>query len=148
MVLAIEVGMGDCIAAEDIQKQSDRFLEAYIDGKDAIDARIQTRVDAARSRGCVLRHISSVNVREQSIQVQLMDVPEHHVFALTPPSCECVRFFTHSHSHQPLIVYGPSAGVDSTSSALLAELLYLMREKASPQSVALSRRASGVVHPL
>jgi len=152
MVLAIEVGLGDIIEAKDIQKQSDKLLETMYDEKvdyknlsPEIDQQVKARVEKARSRGCVLRHISSVNVKEQSVEVKVVEVPQNHIFAVTPPSCECVRFFTHSHSRNPVVVAGPSAGVDSTSSALLAELLYLMRGKSSPQSVALSRSGSNAV---
>ena len=109
-----------------------------------IDAEVKVRVDAARAKGCVVRQISSVDVRNSNIDVKIMDVPEHHIFAVTPPSCECVRFFTDRHRQYPLIVQGPSAGADSTASALLAEILHLMRGKASPRSVALTRSSSAV----
>ena len=101
-------------------------------------------MDAARANGNVLRHIASVDVKMKKVVIQLMEVPEHHVFACTPPSCEIVRFFTHRHKTYPLIVQGPSAGADSTASALVAELLNVMRGKVSPRSVALSRSGSSV----
>eukprot|EP00977_Amphora_coffeiformis_P027279 scaffold34600_cov184-Amphora_coffeaeformis.AAC.4 len=78
----------------------------------------------------------------EAVMVRLMEVPEHHVFACTPPSCEIFRFFTHRHKTYPLVVQGPSAGSDSTASALVAELLNVMRGKVSPRSVALSRSGS------
>lgn len=152
MVLARELGMARDIEVDDIQKSSEKLLEVilhkevdYHNLSAEIDEEVKARVDAARSRGCVLRHISSVDVRDKTIEVKLLEVPEHHIFAVTPPSCECVRFFTHHHRRYPLIVQGPSAGADSTASALLAELLHLMRGKATPRSVALSRSASGAV---
>jgi len=152
MVLAIELGMGDIFEASDIQKNSDKLLETmlheqvdYNNLSAEIDEQVKARVDAAKDRGCVLRHISSVDVKEQSVNVKLVEVPLNHIFAVTPPSCECVRFFTHSHPRVPIVIYGPSAGDDSTSSALLAELLTLMRGRSSPHSVALSRSGSGVV---
>jgi homoserine dehydrogenase len=102
------------------------------------------KVDAARSRGCVLRHISSVDVKDKHIAIKIVEVPSNHVFAITPPSCTCVRFFTERHKSYPLIIQGPSAGADSTASALLAELLQRTRNKSSPRSLALSRGSSGV----
>lgn len=144
MVLAQELGMADELEFKDIQRGGDAILEEGIDFASAdIDAMIQARVDSARSHGCVLRHISSVDVHAKKVQIEIMEVPERHLFAVTPPSCECVRFFTRRHRSYPLIVHGPSAGVDSTASALLAELLHLMRGKSSPRSVALSRSTSG-----
>jgi bifunctional aspartokinase / homoserine dehydrogenase 1 len=152
MVLARELGMAHDVEVEDIQRSSEKLLEVILHAEvdyhnlsADIDNQVQVRVDAARSRGCVLRHISSVDVKDKTVEVKLLEVPEHHIFAVTPPSCECVRFFTHRHRRYPLVVQGPSAGADSTASALLAELLYLMRGKATPRSVALSRTVSGAV---
>ena len=151
MVLSIELGMGDLFEASEIQKSSDKLLESILKGQvdynnfSGIDVQVKARVDAAKDRGCVLRHISCVNAKDKSVTVRLAEVPFNHIFAVTPPSCECVRFFTHSHSRVPIIVYGPSAGVESTSSALLAELLHLMRGKTTPHTLTLSRSGSGVV---
>ena len=74
----------------------------------------------------MLHHVARIYVRERTVEIKLVEVPEHHVFAVNPPSCECVRFFMRRHMAYPLTVQGPSAGADSTASALLAELLQLM----------------------
>jgi aspartokinase/homoserine dehydrogenase 1 len=152
MVLGKELGMCDDMDFSDIQEKSDKLLDEIMHEKvDCrnlpvnIDEEVKARCDAARSRGCVLRHISSVDVKEKSVDIKLVEVPENHAFAVTPPSCEIVRFFTHRHMRYPLIIQGPSAGADSTASALLAELLQLMRGKVFPRSVALTRTASGAV---
>ena len=147
MVLAQELGVDENVSAASIQGSSEKLLEGSTIDYHAIlagdlDEQIKKRVDAAREHGCVLRHISSVNVRERVIEIKIVEVPENHVFSLTPPSCECVRFFTHRHETYPLIIQGPSAGADSTASALLAELLHLMREKVGPRRVVLSRTGS------
>lgn len=149
MVLARELGMANDIEVGDIQKSSEKFLEEilhrdvdYHNLSAEIDEQVRARVDAAKSRGCVLRHVASVDIKNKSIEVKVAEVPEHHIFAVTPPSCECVRFFTHRHRRYPLVVQGPSAGADSTASALLAELLHLVRGKTTPRSVALSRTDS------
>ena len=141
MVLARELGVEDVETAE-IQNSSDKLLEGVADFHNLptnIDEKIYARVEEARSRGCVLRQISSVDVAENRIETKIVEVPDHHVFGVTPPSCECIRFFTNRHRRYPLIVQGPSAGADSTASALLAELLQLMRGRANPRSVVLSR---------
>lgn len=152
MVLAKELNMDKGVEVSDIRDSSDKLLELicgetvdYTKFSPAVDELVQARVDAAKSRGCVLRHIASVDVKAKELSIKVVEVPEHHVLAVTPPSCECVRFFTHRHQRYPLIVQGPSAGADSTASALLAELLQLMRGQSSPRSVALSRTGSGAV---
>lgn len=160
MVVARELALDEDLETATIQADSDEIVESvlyssgdnhtlnYQDLPPVVDGKMKLRVDAARSRGCVLRHISSVDVKTKKVSIQLMEVPEHHVFAVTPPSCEIVRFFTHRHKTYPLIVQGPSAGADSTASALVADLLQLMRGKSSPRSVALSRTGSHVsLHP-
>ena len=151
MVLAQELGLAQNMEVFDIQKNTEKLLESilhkevdYHNLSAEIDAEVKVRVDSARAKGCVVRHISSVDVRGNTTRVQIMDVPEHHIFAVTPPSCECVRFFTDRHRQYPLIIQGPSAGADSTASALLAELVHLMRGKSTPRSVALSRSVANL----
>ena len=153
MVVACELGLDNVWETETIQAASDDIVETvlhhdngqslnYQDLPPAVDEEIKARVDAARAKGNVLRHIASVDVKTKKVTIQLMEVPEHHVFACTPPSCEIVRFFTQRHKTYPLVVQGPSAGADSTASALVAELLNVMRGKVTPRSVALSRSGS------
>ena len=140
MVLARELGIRD-VETADIQSDSDKLLDEALDMKKsaAYDEKIKARVEAAKSRGCVLRQISSVDVPEKKVDIKIVEVPDQHIFAVTPPSCETVRFFTSRHRRYPLIVQGPSAGADSTASALLAELLQLMRGKVAPRNATLSR---------
>jgi aspartokinase/homoserine dehydrogenase 1 len=152
MVVACELGLDDDWETEKIHNSSDKIVETilhsdgkilnYLDLPPALDEKMKARVDSARAKGNVLRHISSVDVKTKQVTIQLMEVPEHHVFACTPPSCEIVRFFTQRHKTYPLVVQGPSAGADSTASALVAELLNAMRGKVNPRSVALSRSGS------
>jgi bifunctional aspartokinase / homoserine dehydrogenase 1 len=146
MVLAKELGLGDDFALTEIQERSEKVLDGlvvdYNNLTEEVDEVVRKKVEQARSRGCVLRHISSVDIREKSLDVKIIEVPYEHTFATTPPSCECVRLFTDRHLSYPLIITGPSAGADSTASALLAEVLFLSRGKASPLTVALSRTSS------
>jgi aspartokinase/homoserine dehydrogenase 1 len=149
MVLVRELGMDNGLETKDIQKRSETILESvdsdYNNISAEMDKCVQERVDAARARRCVLRQIASVDIKTQEVVIKIVEVPEHHIFSVTPPSCECVRLFTERHQRYPLIIQGPSAGNDSTASALLAELLHISRGKAGPRTVALSRTASGVV---
>jgi aspartokinase/homoserine dehydrogenase 1 len=149
MVLAKELGLDRSISTEDIQNRSDKLVDIsadetldYTSFEGNADKLVEERVKAAAARGCVLRLISSVDVASKSIDIKMMDVPNNHVFAVTPPSSACIRFFTHRYQPYPLVVQGPAAGADCTSSALLAELLHLMRSKIGPKTGALSRTLS------
>jgi aspartokinase/homoserine dehydrogenase 1 len=145
MILAKELGLENTTSPQEIQEGSDKIVEGNIDFSnisEAMEQKVQGMVKAARDKGCVLRSIASVDVAQAVIELKLVEVPNSHVFAVTPPSCECVRFFTQRHAHYPLIIQGPSAGADSTASALLAEFLSHMRSKVGPRSGALSRANS------
>lgn len=145
MVLAKELGLDRSYTTQQIKDGSDKLVDTTAINFDSvpakIDQQVKDRVTAATSRGCVLRQISSVDVKNQHIEIRLVEVPSHHVFAVTPPSCECVRFFTQRHRRYPLIIQGAAAGADSTSSGMLAELLNLMRSKVGTKQ-ALSRALS------
>lgn len=146
MILARELGLERSTTSIDIQEGSDKLVDpTSIDFKNIsqkIDNEVHERVESARQKGCVLRQIASVDVIQDEVQMRLVEVPNSHVFAVTPPSCACMRFFTMRHRRYPLIIQGPSAGADSTASALLAEFLSHMRSKVGPQSGRLSRANS------
>jgi bifunctional aspartokinase / homoserine dehydrogenase 1 len=149
MALAKELGLDCNLTREEIQQQSETLMDIpqgkVLDHKffeGAVDEMISARVAAAAERGCVLRHVGSVDVASQLVEIKIVEVPKTHVFATTPPSCECVRFFTHRHQPYPLVIQGPAAGADCTSSALLAELLGMMRSKVGPRSGILARTNS------
>jgi bifunctional aspartokinase / homoserine dehydrogenase 1 len=150
MVLARELGMDQGVEAYEIQDSSDKLFDFMMGGKvdvagipPNIDQRVKERVHAASTRGCVLRHVASIDVLSRKLDLKIVEVPDHHIFAISPPSCDCFRLFTKRHVNYPLIIQGPSAGVDSTASALLAELIHLMRGKTTPPSFSLSRTGSG-----
>jgi aspartokinase/homoserine dehydrogenase 1 len=116
MILANELGL-DYFTAEEISEASDKLVESCdLEGIDfnnmsadddrvkKVDRMIQERVMAAESKGCVLRHIGSVDVNSQCVEIRLVEVPNNHAFATTPPSCECFRFFTHRYLGYPLII--------------------------------------------
>jgi bifunctional aspartokinase / homoserine dehydrogenase 1 len=150
MVLAKELGMDQGVETNEIQESSDKLI-CFMMGETIenniippnLDQRIQERVADASTRGCVLRHIASIDVTARKLELKIVEVPEHHVFAITPPSCDCFRLFTKRYVNYPLIIQGPSAGADSTASALLAELIHLMRGKTVPTSFSMSRTGSG-----
>lgn len=150
MTLARELGMDEDNETEQIQMNSDTLvgIDQSLDFQNLppqIDLAVQKRVDAAKAKGCVLRSIASIDVKTKSIQIKILEVPNQHAFAVSPPGCSCVRFFTRRHERYPLIIQGPSAGADSTASALLAELLQRTRGISTPRSLALVRRGSSGV---
>lgn len=147
MSLARELGMDRDNETEQIQRRADTLVDLndnldFQNLSPEIDEQVQRRVDAAKAKGCVLRSIASIDVKTRSISIQILEVPNHHVFAVSPPGCSCVRFFTKRHESYPLIIQGPSAGADSTASALLAELLNRTRGVSTPRSLELVRRGS------
>ena len=150
MSLARELGMDQDNETENIKKDSDVLSEMdnSLDFENLpphIDEMVQKRVDAAKANGCVLRSIASIDVQSKRINIKILEVPNHHTFAVSPPGCSCIRFFTKRHDPYPLIIQGPSAGADSTASALLAELLQRTRGISTPRSLALVRRGSSGV---
>eukprot|EP00553_Chaetoceros_curvisetus_P001642 CAMPEP_0204631226 /NCGR_PEP_ID=MMETSP0717-20131115/22251_1 /ASSEMBLY_ACC=CAM_ASM_000666 /TAXON_ID=230516 /ORGANISM="Chaetoceros curvisetus" /LENGTH=365 /DNA_ID=CAMNT_0051648729 /DNA_START=42 /DNA_END=1139 /DNA_ORIENTATION=+ len=133
MVLARELGLDSIYSVDKIQSQSDSLVDDgaahYCDIEADLNVKMAARVASAAANDLVPRHVCSVDVKRQEIAIKIVDVPKNHIYATTPPSCECVRFFTERHRTYPLIVQGPSAGAESTASALLAELLDMMKNK-------------------
>ena len=137
------------LSIKDIEMRSDKLVEIpegetrdYRVFEGEADKKISERVASASERGSVIRHVGSIDVASQSIDIKILEVPNNHIFALSPPTCECVRLFTHRYQPYPLVIQGPAAGVDCTSSALLAELLKLMSSKVGPRTGVLSRTGS------
>ncbi|CAJ1962597.1 unnamed protein product [Cylindrotheca closterium] len=139
MVLAKELGLDWRVSLSEIQSKSD-ILSTEVN--ESADQRLSKRVEEARQRGCVLRHVGSVDVARQTIDLKLIEVPENHTFATAPPSCSVVRFFTSRYQPYPLVITGPAAGADCTSSALLAEALGLLNTKIGPKTGTLARTES------
>lgn len=146
MVLARELGMDAKYDVKRIQSLSESLIQqdgqSYSDIENDLDLAMKNRVEEAAANGCVPRHVFSIDVKTCEISIKITNVPQTHVFAMLPPSCECVRFFTRRHKTFPLVIQGPSAGPDSTASALLADLLNLMRKKEGSRPGELSRSNS------
>lgn len=139
MVLGKELGLDSKMSLSEIQSKSDVLSTEVNEVADEI---LGKRVEEARQHGCVLRHVGSVDVARQTIDLKLIEVPENHAFATAPPSCSVVRFFTSRYHPYPLVIAGPAAGADCTSSALLAEALGLLNTKIGPKSGTLTRTDS------
>jgi homoserine dehydrogenase len=146
MVLARELGMDEKYDVQKILSLSESLVkegvQSYSEMEADLDLAMKARVAEAAAKGCVPRHVFSIDVKSGDIVIKIMDVPQTHTFATLSPSCECVRFFTERHKTYPLVVQGPSAGPDSTASALLADLLNLMRKTEGVRSGELSKISS------
>ena len=119
MVIAKELGMDKNHDTEKIQLMSDMLIinveeengkgavaNCAIDSEryEELDARMQERVEVAKVKGCVPRHVSTIDVETGEIKINIVDVPNTHIYALNPPSCECVRFYTENHKQFPLVI--------------------------------------------
>ena len=155
MVLAKELGLDGQYDVERTQLNSDMLI---VDVEQELDTGKVTRkpiqnvdkyedisnqLDAfILGNGCVPRHISTIDASSGETHVKIVDVPCDHLFAINPPSCECVRFYTKTHNRYPLVIQGPSAGTDCVVRGLLAELLNLMQAKVGVMSGTLSNASS------
>jgi len=134
MVLVKELGMENEWDLERILSSSDQALkrrfgvnEDWETVKDRVDEEMRVKVEECRARKRVLRHVSTIDVGKGTVSIRFQEFPYGHVFAILPPGNACVRFFTQTHSTNPLVVQGQSEGLENTASALLAECLNLMQ---------------------
>ncbi len=96
----------------------DDFLERLTE----FDAPMLTRLEAARTRGNVLRYVGSVSV-DGKAEVGLVELPKSHPFANIALTDNIVRFQTARYDQNPLIVQGPGAGPAVTAAGVFADLL-------------------------
>jgi len=134
MVLVKELGMEKDWDLERILSCSEQVLtrkfgvsDDWDTVKNKLDIETKARVAECRSRKRVLRHVSTIDVGKGTVSIKFVEVPYGHVFANLPVANECVRFFTQTHSANPLVVQGQAEGIENTASALLAECLNLMQ---------------------
>ena len=110
-------------ARRSIADNSDQLLAS--ESETDFDEVMRERVERARTKRCVPRQVSTIDVKTGDIGIRILDVPYGHVFATNPPGTECFRFFTRCHNVCPLVVAGSVAGYQNTASALLSEALGL-----------------------
>ncbi len=96
----------------------DEFLARLVEFDEPMLARLQ----AARTRGHVLRYVGSVGVDGRA-QVGLVELPVSHPFANIALTDNIVRFQTARYDTNPLIVQGPGAGPAVTAAGVFADLL-------------------------
>jgi aspartokinase/homoserine dehydrogenase 1 len=81
-------------------------------------------LDAARSRGKVLRYVGRITA-DGNATVGLIELDTKHAFANIALTDNVVRFATRRYCDNPLIVQGPGAGPEVTAQALLGDVLAL-----------------------
>jgi bifunctional aspartokinase / homoserine dehydrogenase 1 len=99
-------------------------IEEYMRRLPEYDSMMRGRLDAARSRGRVLRYIGRLTAAGEA-SVGLTELPEDHAFANIALTDNVVRFATRRYCDNPLIVQGPGAGPEVTAGGVFADLLRL-----------------------
>jgi aspartokinase/homoserine dehydrogenase 1 len=97
-------------------------VDDFLARLDGMDAGMTERLQAARSEGCVLRHVAELD-RHGRAAVSLRALPEDHPFAHLALTDNVVAFTTDRYCDNPLIVQGPGAGPEVTAAGVFADLL-------------------------
>jgi bifunctional aspartokinase / homoserine dehydrogenase 1 len=129
VILARE--MGTEIELEDVEVESlvpedlrAAGVEEYFESLSQHDAAVAERLDAARSRGEVLRYVGTIEPAGR-VSASLRPFPFAHPFASLSESDNVVSFRTKRYNVQPMIVRGPGAGPAVTAAGVFADLLRL-----------------------
>jgi len=129
VILAREAGLSLSLAdvhveglVPDALRDADR--DAFMAGLAALDAPMQTAVEAARGKGCVLRYVARLQA-DGNAKVALQELPADHAFAHLRLTDNCVQFTTHRYRDNPLVVQGPGAGPAVTAAGVFSDLLRL-----------------------
>ena len=89
-----------------------------------VDARMQQRLQGARSRRAVLRYVGILE--GYSAVAGLREMPLSHPFAGTKGSDNIIAITSHRYSRTPLVVQGPGAGADVTAMGVFSDILKLL----------------------
>ncbi|MEO5961964.1 MAG: bifunctional aspartate kinase/homoserine dehydrogenase I [Thermomonas sp.] len=129
VILAREAGLSLSLAdvqvqglVPDLLRDADR--DAFMVGLAALDAPMQSALDAARAKGCVLRYVARLEA-DGTARVALQELPNEHAFAHLRLTDNCVQFTTHRYRNNPLVVQGPGAGPEVTAAGVFSDLLRL-----------------------
>jgi len=95
--------------------------EQFLARASELDAPLAERINAARSRGRVLRFVARLD--SSGASVGLVELPPDHAFAHLRPTDNVVQFTTARYRNNPLVVQGPGAGPDVTAAGVFADLL-------------------------
>ncbi len=127
VILARE--MGRALSLDDVEVESlvpDALRAAtpaqFMERLEVLDAPLLARLELARARGCVLRHVAHLD-REGRANVSLAELPPDHAFAHARLTDNVVQFTTRRYRDNPLVVQGPGAGPEVTAAGVFADLL-------------------------
>jgi aspartokinase/homoserine dehydrogenase 1 len=127
VILARE--MGRTLSLEDVEVESlvpealrAVTLAQFMEQLETLDAPLLARLESARSRGTVLRHVAHLD-REGHASVRLAELPPEHAFAHARLTDNVVQFTTRRYRDNPLVVQGPGAGPEVTAAGVFADLL-------------------------
>ncbi len=98
-------------------------LPLFLDSLERVDPEWKRRVDAAVSRGRVLRYVATVTRR--SLHVGLREVDRTSPFAALKGADNTVVFTTQRYKANPLVITGPGAGPAVTAAGVLNDVLQL-----------------------
>ena len=99
---------------------SEQFFESLAHHDDAMAG----RVEAARSRGCVLRYVGTVD--RNGARAALRELSVDHPLAATRGANNLIAFTTARYQESPLVVQGPGAGPDVTAMGIFSDILKLL----------------------
>ena len=127
VIVAREMGLSielEHIEVENLIPDSLATLEVddFLAELGGLDAAMTQRLQAARSEGCVLRHVAELDQSGRA-SVSLRALPEDHPFAHLALTDNVVAFTTDRYCDNPLIVQGPGAGPEVTAAGVFADLL-------------------------
>ena len=110
-----------------------------------LDAPWAARVDAARTRGAVLRYRAKATRR--GVRVGLEEVPVTHPLSLLEGTDNQFSFTTARYDANPLVITGPGAGAAVTAAGVFNDLLRVVAERARRVKAPAYRRAPDAQEP-
>ena len=129
IILGREMGLDLELADVQVESLVPQGLEAgsiedFMKRLPAHDASMNERLQAARSKGKVLRYVGRLTAGGKAT-VGVVELDSTHAFANIALTDNVVRFATSRYCNNPLIVQGPGAGPDVTAAGVFADLLRL-----------------------
>jgi bifunctional aspartokinase / homoserine dehydrogenase 1 len=116
-----QVGVESLVPAELVEVGIDTFLDRY----KGWDEAMRERLESARGRGQVLRHVAHLDGHTGQAVVGLKEFPSDHAFAHARLTDNIIQFVTRRYHDNPLVVQGPGAGPAVTAAGVFADLLRL-----------------------
>lgn len=129
IILAREMGLELELADVEIESLAPHDLAAgsadeFLQRLREYDGQMRRRLDDARARGKVLRHVGRVTAAGEA-RVGVVELDAAAALANTALTDNIVRYTTRRYNLNPLIVQGPGAGPEVTAAGVFADLLRL-----------------------